>query len=440
MSFLNNQPDLSDTLFAAQSQYLQDIRDYLVAAINSVAPEWLDNPEGILGEFWEQDEVNASCHLIWIANMFRDISERIDQETLSRLLAKFKALLFAHEPKFSEYRAELEVGWYFANHVDSLVIEPLALMEENSDLSQQAKSPDFAFELEGTVYLEVTVFHVGILDTWQHTVDYIASSLQQKLLKNGRHLKLHLQLPLQAFEPKQAQKFDANQTIQHIWSHMHSSNGELTITHLGKILWETYTITEVEEGLPLSPEALDKGTNTISQFGKWHADINIKSIPVGRPFSIQITPFGVYHSPDVVIDNASFVKEPSTAVLPEQDVGIANELILKSLKRKLKVGKREQFPIRRQRPYLLAMKPGHYRLQGNQIFQIIGKHIWSHDDFNWISGIVVFTSRQGFKYTDSSNEYIFFLNPNATCPVDKSLEEKFQLGRKEPKHDNHQGC
>lgn len=430
MSFLTYQPDLSDTHFAAQSQYLQVIRDDLVAEIKKVAPEWLDNPKGILGEFWRKDEVDATCYLLWIADMLRLISARIDQESLLRLRGKLKALLYANEPKFSEYRAELEVGWYVADHVDSLMIEPLASMEGNTDLSQQARSPDFAFELEGTVYLEVSVFNVGILDTWQRAVDYIASSLQQKLLKNGRHLKLHLQLPLQAFEPKQSQKFDTNQVIQHIWRHMHSPSGELTITHQGKIRWEPYPITEVQEGLPLSPEVLDKGTNIISQFGKWHADINIKSVPEGQPFSIQITPFGVYHSPNVVIDQASFVKEPSTAVLPEKDVGIANELILKSLKHKLKGDKREQFPYRHQRPYLLAMKPGHYRLQGNQLFQVIDKHIWSHGDFDWISGIIVVTSRQGFKTTDPINEYYFFLNPNAVCPVDRSIEEKFQLRRK----------
>src|SRR5205085_12003004 len=102
--------------------------------------------------------------------MLRDISARSNQESLVRLQAKLKALLYANEPKFSEYRAELEVGWYIADHVDSLVIEPLASRGGNTDLSQQARSPDFAFELEGMVYLEVTVFHVGILDTWQRAV------------------------------------------------------------------------------------------------------------------------------------------------------------------------------------------------------------------------------------------------------------------------------
>jgi hypothetical protein len=76
------------------------------------------------------------------------------------------------------------------------------------------------------------------------------------------------------------------------------------------------------------------------------------------------------------------------------------------------------------------MKPGHFRLQGVGLFKLIKESIWSDDDFDWISGVILFTSRQGFKNIDPSNEYNFFLNPNAVCPVDSSLEEKFQLGRK----------
>jgi hypothetical protein len=429
LSFLTYQPDLSDTLFAAQSQYLPDIRDYLVAVIKTVASGWLDNPVGILGELWRQDDVDAICYLIWIATMLRDISARIDQESLSRLQAKVKALLYAHEPKFSEYRAELEVGWYVANRVDSLLIEPLATRDGNADLSNQAKSPDFAFDLVDTVYLEVTAFYVGILDTWQKTVDYIASSLQHRLLKKGRRLKLHLQLPLQAFAPKQPQKFDANQIIQYIWGKMYTDSGELTLTHHGKIRWEPYTVATVQEGLPLSPQELDKGMNFISPFGNWGAEVSF-NIQDNQTGSIQITPFGVFTSPNIVVDQAAFVKEPDIISLPEGDIRAADELVLKSLKHKLKTDKRVQFPLRRQKPYLLAMKPGHFRLKGVELFKLIKESIWSDDDFDWISGVILFTSRQGFKNTDPSNEYNFFLNPNAVCPVDSSLEEKFQLGRK----------
>ncbi len=429
MSFLTYQPDLSDTIFAAQSQYLQDIRDYLVAVIKTVAPRWLDSPQGILGELWRKDEGDAICYLIWIATMLRDISAKIDQESLSRLQAKVKALLYANEPKFSEYRAELEVGWYVANLVDSLLIEPLARRDGNTDLSNQAKSPDFAFDLVDTVYLEVTAFYGGILDTWQKAVDYITSSLQYKLFKKGRHLKLHLQLPLQAFAPKQPQKFDANQIIQYIWGKMRTDRGELTLTHHGKIRWEPYPVATVLEGLPLSPQELDKGTNIISPFGSWGAQVsfNIRDNQAG---SMQITPFGVFTSPNIVVDQAAFVKEPSIVTLPEEDVRAADELVLKSLKHKLKTDKHVQFPLRHQKPYLLAMKPGHYRLQGVGLFKLIEEFIWSNDDFDWISGIILFTSRQGFKNTDPSNEYTFFLNPKAVCPIDASLEEKFHLEKR----------
>src|SRR5207247_5402366 len=151
----------------AQSPYLQDIRDYLVAEILEVAPEWLDKPKGFLGEFWNKDELNAACNILWITIMLRLLSLKADQDSLSRLRLKFKALLYASEPKFSEYRAEFEVGAYLTEHMDSLIIEPLDMRDGNANLAHQVKSPDYAFDSEDRVYLEVTYFNVGTLDKWQ---------------------------------------------------------------------------------------------------------------------------------------------------------------------------------------------------------------------------------------------------------------------------------
>jgi hypothetical protein len=430
LSFLTYQPDLLDTIFNPQSQYLQDIRDYLVAEIKKIAPEWLDHPSGILGEFWNKDEEFAACHFIWLAIMLKHISESIDHLSQSRLQAKFKALLYANEPKFSEYRAELEVGWYLADKVRSFVIEPLASSGEGVDLSNQTTSPDFAFELGTTVYLEVTTFYVGLLDKWQRTVDTIISVLQSRLLKKGRHLKLYLQLPLQAFEPKQKEKFDTNQMIEYIWRKMRTDSGELTLTHRGKIRWEPYQISVVEASSPFEPQVLDKGMKFIPPDGSWEALLRIKPAQDDASGFIQITPFGVFHSPNHIVDKASFVKEPSFGSLSEEDIRAANEIVLKSLIQKLKVDKRAQYPLRRQKPYLLAMKPGHYRLQGDGLFKLIEEHIWSDDDFNWISGIILFTTRRGFENPDPDNQYTFFLNPKAACPIDESFKEIFQLERR----------
>src|SRR6185437_5761464 len=99
MSFLTHKPNFSGTIYANADQYLQEVRDLLVAMIRVTAPEWLDNPKGVLGELWSKDDVYASCYLIWIACMLRDISKNIDQESQIRLQAKFKALLYASEPK-----------------------------------------------------------------------------------------------------------------------------------------------------------------------------------------------------------------------------------------------------------------------------------------------------------------------------------------------------
>jgi len=430
MSFLTYQPDLSDTLFANQSQNIQIIRDFLVAEIKQVAPDWLDNPKGILGELWKKDEVYATCYWLWIANMLHDMYGKINQESLSRLQSKFKALLYASEPNFSEYRAEFEVGWYLSSYTDSFVIEPLASRDGNINLADQTHSPDFAFDLEDITYLEVTTFYVGILDKWQKTVDYITSSLQNRLSKKGRQLKIYLQLPLKIFEPKQLKNFDANQVIQHIWRNMHTDRDELTIAPNGKIQWEPYRVSATQAHIPLEPQELDDGTNLIPFDGTWQAHININSSQSDSTGFIQITPFGVYHSPNIGIDKASFVKESSIVTLSESDVREANELVLKSLIKKLHVDKREQFPLRRQKPYILAIKPGNYHLQGDGLFKLIEQFIWSDDKFDWISGIILFTSRSGFLKTDVDNEYTFFPNPNSVCPIDASFKDFFRLKKR----------
>src|SRR6266487_6515017 len=113
MSFLTNQPDLSGTIYAKHTQYLQESRDYLVAEIKKIASEWLDNREGTLGEYWNSDEIYSTCYLIWIANMLKYVNGRIDQQSIPRLQKKFKELLYSRSPKFLEYQAELEIAWHF---------------------------------------------------------------------------------------------------------------------------------------------------------------------------------------------------------------------------------------------------------------------------------------------------------------------------------------
>jgi hypothetical protein len=425
MSFLTYEPDLSGTIYEEDQQHLQAIRDNLVAEINKANPTWLDNPKGIFRQHWDTDSVSSTCYLIWIASMQKFISDRICPESAIRLQDKFKKLLNTiDEKQYLENLAELEIAWAFAARVSPLIVEPLASVVGGADPSNETESPDFAFDISGErVYLEVTFFYVGVLEKWQKTVNAITTTLHHRLTKRERHLKLHVQLPLQPFDSKQ-HPFDANQVIEQIWRKMCSTDfsaGKQTVIANGMIRWEPYLVAQGDA--PLIPPAgsttgiyppLDKG---------WDVLIRVKALKENPSGSVSITPFGVFHSPDFVVDKASFTMEPDIVVLSEKDVQAANEMVLKAFKNKLQ-HKRVQFPLRRESPYFLVIKPGSYRLLGNGLFDMIEQHIWKK--YNWITGIILHTSRYGFLPASQKGEFNSSINPEAVCQASDSLKAMFE--------------
>jgi hypothetical protein len=425
MSFLTYEPDLSGTIYEEEHQHLQAIRDYLVAEINKADLTWLDNRKGILGQHWDADRVSSTCYLIWIASMHKFISVRICLESVPRLQDKFKKLLNSiDEKQYLENLAELEVVWEFADRVSPLIVEPLASEVGGADPSNETESPDFAFDISGErVYLEVTFFYVGVLEKWQKAVDAITATLQHRLTKRERHLKLHVQLPLQPFDSKQ-RPFDTKQVIDQVWRKMCLTDftaGEQTVTANGRIRWEPYLVAQGDA--PLIPPA-DSITGIYPTLDKgWEVLIRVKALKENPSGSVNITPFGVFNSPDFVVDKASFAMEPDIVVLSEKDVQAANEMVLKAFKNKLQ-HKRDQFPLRRKSPYFLVIKPGSYRLLGNGLFNMIEQHIWKK--YDWITGIILHTSRQGFLPVSQKGQLNYGFNPEAVCQASDSLKAMFE--------------
>jgi len=106
-------------------------------------------------------------------------------------------------------------------------------------------------------------------------------------------------------------------------------------------------------------------------------------------------------------------------MLSEKDMQKANEIVVNSFIQKLK-RKRVQFP--HEEPYLLVVKPGHFRLLNNSLVTMLEQQIWTKRDFSWITGIVLFNSRRGFLLTDPGPQLLIALNPKARCQASDALK------------------
>ncbi len=418
MSFLTSQPNLSGTIYADIN--LDEPRAYLHSQIMQADATWLDNPQGLMGEYWHKDDTEATCNLIWIASMLHKIASNISDEDIPALQSKLKSLLSSRsEAQFLQNRAELEVGSAFVHRGFSLTVEPLAFEQVGAETANPAPSPDFAFAVpEGRVYLEVTVFSVGMLDKWQKAVDHIIATLQKRLFKQGRSLKLYLQLPLQ--------ELDTNLLTERAWNKIKlrsSDSGTLTLMEKGTIRWEPYLVTmEPENGSPLSSGGVSTPAVHPTSDGGWEILFRFKTPSEHETGFITFSPSGLSYAPTSPVDHVSFVPEPTIAVLSEKDIQAANGMVFNALKNKLE-DKRKQFSQRHKYPYLLVIKPGHYRLQGNGLVTMIEREIWRKPDYKWMTGIILFTSRNEFrsKAKGAGGHLLFSFNPDTDCQISDSL-------------------
>src|SRR5438874_2519261 len=116
MSFLTSNPDLSNTIYSEVD--LNGARQYLLDVIRVVDPAWLDEPQGLLGSYWNKNDAYAACYLIWIAKMLVTVGTYISPECTSKLVTKFSELLHTKsEEQFLSTRAELEVAWSLVTRV-----------------------------------------------------------------------------------------------------------------------------------------------------------------------------------------------------------------------------------------------------------------------------------------------------------------------------------
>jgi hypothetical protein len=414
MPFMTSSPDLSHTIFSEGE--LRWARGFLSSGITKTDPTWLDAPQGVVGEYWLRDDYYAACFLVELARMICVVRFRTSSNSLPRLEAKINKLLRPSKRPAQSWEdlLELQVAATLVAYVSPLEFEPLVSKDGSVVKGKQPTSPDFAFDLpEGSVYLEVAEFHIGLLDNWEKAVEHITTTLQNRLFKQGRMLRLDLRLPLQ--------ELDANEITEYIWSRMHADSGELSVAGKGVVKWAPYPIARVQ-GPPASLLTDESVASVTSPpFGFEEVLFKMQVLEEGD-WEIHMTPSGIYHSPAVQV-NQVFVKAPGLAILSEADLHTANDLIIKALSNKLQY-KRKQF--RRKAPYLLVLKSGHYQLANEGLSKMIQRHTWNSRDYDWITGVILFSPRQGFLRSDPEGKLVFCTNPHARKEVIESLMSVFK--------------
>lgn len=386
MPFPNSQPNLSNTIFNDNDLHLA--RKVLQTIISQVNSAWLKRPLGILGEYWLRDDTYAACFLIDFARMIDILKTRVADKSIPRLYEKVKELLQPlSREQFIEKMTELQVAFALAELIDS---SPLAFLKSEDIIQPKvSRCPDFAFQMpEGVISAEASVFHGGILDAWTQSASYIKKAIQDELFKRNRMLNVHIALPLEA-------EMDTKQIVDLALKEMDTTaeKGRVLIGKKGTIEWEPFPIITVQD---LSSSSLDVASSVVA-----------------------------YRSPGVIIDRA-FASQTQIVFPSEEDVQQAKELVLKSLRQKLRE-KRGQFFTNGPEPGLLVMKLEHDQLGEGDIADMLQNRIWPNEkEYDWLSGMVLFTARSGFSLSDSNVHLTLYLNPKTLRPVYNSLREIFK--------------
>jgi len=353
-------------------------RIHLESWIKREKSSWLKNPQGPLGKHWREDSPIAACHLIDFARMIHTITHNITPESIPCLNKKIKDNLLPNssdKKQFNETFTELEVAYKLIERVSPLTIEP--------PIHGQRRCPDIAFRLpEGITYVDVTVFRGGPLEKYEDAKEHIKEAISRRVMKREKALNINIEIGLEPIKP--------DQIIKQVLDGMYESDtGEIPVGNKGRVQWEPCPIIERNE---------DSSISNISSFA------------------------GMVLSPGDKF-RAIAASHASLALPSQEDVEKINKLLFNTLCNKLKE-KHKQFPPNQ--PSFLIMKIGHYALVKENMLRTFRDHIWTQNDYRWLSGVMLFTPQQGFSPKDSDPTLELSDNPRAKYPVSASFGSMFK--------------
>ena len=373
MDFLTSNPDLTQTIYS--KSHLEFAQSYLATWIQREKSSWLKNPQGPFGKYWKESQTLPACSLIEFACMLEAITRNITLESIPRFNKKVRDDLLPH-PKdikqFYETLTELEFAYELLKRVSPLTIEP--------PIPGQRRAPDIAFQLpEGMIYLDVTIFRGGPLEKWEDTKEQIREGIHRGVRKRNYCLNIDMQIGLETIKPDQVIKQVLDRMID-------TPIGSVSVGTKGVIRWEPTPFIEME---------------------------NASSIPEIPSSSFA----GVYGPSNGKM--RKIVASQATLTLPTpEDREKVSEQLFNTLRNKLKE-KHDQFP--KNHPAFYVMKIGHQGVTTENMLSTFPKHIWTKDDYRWITGVIIFTPKQGFHPRDNGANLTLITNPRAKCPVSDSF-------------------
>lgn len=389
MTFLDCRSNLKGTIFSDKD--LHTARNYLSSIILELDPPWEKKPIGILGEHWKSDTLPSVCFLINMAQTLYILANGTTQKSNARLKKKFKELLRSPKDQFEENYNEFQSSKSLIDIFNEL--SPLHFLQEDDFIEPKMKRcPDFALRFpDGGVFLDTTVFYGGILETWTQTAQYILSGLEKYAIEQQDNmLDISLSLPLKA---EINEKEILSQILLEIQK---SSTGKLLIGTNGLAEWKPISI--------VTSENFDRSQVLFVE---------------GSPTTRLICPSGS------TIDRA-FVSQKSIKFSSKEDTEQATELLLKSLRHKIR-DKRGQFPKGEPEANLLILTLKHEQLYESDINLLLQNRIWPNKgDYSWLSGLLIFTPRTHFLPSAPNDRMTLCLNPYADNPVAASLRNAFE--------------
>src|SRR5262245_50457893 len=169
MTFLTAQTQLKG--FVYNEDDLREARMFLTQAITKHAPDWLQEPRGILARYWNNDAPPGVLAVIDVARTLYDLTHTATNRSQPILVRKSIELLNTErEQRYEELLAELRVGALFGTRARPIAFEPL-VPEELIGSAAQPPSPDYGIRLPGgDVQIEVTTLYVDALDGWERAM------------------------------------------------------------------------------------------------------------------------------------------------------------------------------------------------------------------------------------------------------------------------------
>lgn len=375
MSFHTHPFDLSQTIFT--EEHLQEAREYLSVLLTKVDPS-LKKPQGVLRAYWETDSPAQACELISIAQMLKHFERGLSSRSASLFFPKvagiFKQL---HEKTFLENLTELQIGSELARRDNQLEIDPLVPDEWLLPLTnhRRPQTPDFALHiLNEKVFFEATVLHTMILNDWDTSVDFIIKALKSHLRKQQRNLTFQMTFPLPF-------KGNPEQMVKRLCSRLEKTDRgrEIFENNGGDVRWE-----------PLPMFIAPDASAALATFFTTSSKVAVFSPTTENVGFASAAQSGVVH-------------------LSEEDRVKANNLLLNSLRNTLKT-KKDQ--LRQARPVVLVLGLGHRWLYEDELLAKLYGRLWNSPDYDWLTGIVLFTPRHDFRLSQPDVYSPFLLCPN----------------------------